>query len=126
VLELGGKSPSILLPGIDPPKIVPAVHAQYLRNAGQGFASQPHPHRAERARTSSLTHPRGIGRAIGEWVSASSWNRSRSSGRSAEMSWLPRPSAHQRGGGAMRRGTRSHERPKRLRPHRAGRPTCRC
>jgi aldehyde dehydrogenase (NAD+)/betaine-aldehyde dehydrogenase len=39
VLELGGKSPNILLPGTDLAAVAPAVHARYLRNAGQGCAS---------------------------------------------------------------------------------------
>jgi aldehyde dehydrogenase (NAD+) len=39
VLELGGKSPNILLPGADIAAVTPAVHARYLRNAGQGCAS---------------------------------------------------------------------------------------
>jgi aldehyde dehydrogenase (NAD+) len=39
VLELGGKSPNILLPGADIAALTPAVHARYLRNAGQGCAS---------------------------------------------------------------------------------------
>jgi aldehyde dehydrogenase (NAD+) len=39
VLELGGKSPNILLPGTDIAAVTPAVHARYLRNAGQGCAS---------------------------------------------------------------------------------------
>jgi aldehyde dehydrogenase (NAD+)/betaine-aldehyde dehydrogenase len=39
VLELGGKSPSILLPGVDISQIAAAVHSRYLRNAGQGCSS---------------------------------------------------------------------------------------
>ena len=39
VLELGGKSPSILLPGVDVSEIATAVHSRYLRNAGQGCSS---------------------------------------------------------------------------------------
>jgi aldehyde dehydrogenase (NAD+)/betaine-aldehyde dehydrogenase len=39
VLELGGKSPNILLPETDIGAVTPAVHARYLRNAGQGCAS---------------------------------------------------------------------------------------
>jgi aldehyde dehydrogenase (NAD+) len=39
VLELGGKSPSILLPGVDISEITAAVHSRYLRNAGQGCSS---------------------------------------------------------------------------------------
>jgi aldehyde dehydrogenase (NAD+) len=39
VLELGGKSASILLPDVDLTSITTAVHARYLRNAGQGCSS---------------------------------------------------------------------------------------
>ncbi len=39
VLELGGKSATIVLPGADLAKIVGPVHLRYLRNAGQGCAS---------------------------------------------------------------------------------------
>jgi aldehyde dehydrogenase (NAD+)/betaine-aldehyde dehydrogenase len=39
VLELGGKSPNIFLPGTDLSAIVAPVHARYSRNAGQGCAS---------------------------------------------------------------------------------------
>jgi aldehyde dehydrogenase (NAD+)/betaine-aldehyde dehydrogenase len=39
VLELGGKSPSILLPGVNLAEITTGVHARYLRNAGQGCSS---------------------------------------------------------------------------------------
>jgi len=39
VLELGGKSPSILLPGVELEQLTTAVHARYLRNAGQGCSS---------------------------------------------------------------------------------------
>ncbi|TFV93765.1 aldehyde dehydrogenase family protein [Blastococcus sp. CT_GayMR20] len=38
-LELGGKSPNILLPGTDLEAVTAAVHLRYLRNAGQGCAS---------------------------------------------------------------------------------------
>ncbi|WP_075834936.1 MULTISPECIES: aldehyde dehydrogenase family protein [unclassified Rhodococcus (in: high G+C Gram-positive bacteria)] len=38
-LELGGKSPSLLLPGVDIDSITDQVHARYLRNAGQGCSS---------------------------------------------------------------------------------------
>ncbi len=38
-LELGGKSAAILLPEADLATVTPAVHARYLRNAGQGCAS---------------------------------------------------------------------------------------
>jgi aldehyde dehydrogenase (NAD+)/betaine-aldehyde dehydrogenase len=39
VLELGGKSPNILLPGVDLAAVTEAAHLRYLRNAGQGCAS---------------------------------------------------------------------------------------
>lgn len=39
VLELGGKSPNVLLPGTDVQAAAEAVHLRYLRNAGQGCAS---------------------------------------------------------------------------------------
>ncbi|GAA1786910.1 aldehyde dehydrogenase family protein [Pseudarthrobacter sulfonivorans] len=38
-LELGGKSPSLLLPDADLQQITTQVHARYLRNAGQGCSS---------------------------------------------------------------------------------------
>ncbi|MFB6393265.1 aldehyde dehydrogenase family protein [Polymorphospora lycopeni] len=36
VLELGGKSPDIVLPGVDPDQILPAAVLRFTRNAGQG------------------------------------------------------------------------------------------
>jgi aldehyde dehydrogenase (NAD+) len=39
VLELGGKSPNIILPGTDLTDLVAPVHMRYSRNAGQGCAS---------------------------------------------------------------------------------------
>ena len=39
VLELGGKSASIILPGSDVNKIALPIHGRYLRNAGQGCLS---------------------------------------------------------------------------------------
>jgi aldehyde dehydrogenase (NAD+) len=39
VLELGGKSASIILPGADLAKTIAPIHLRYLRNAGQGCAS---------------------------------------------------------------------------------------
>ena len=39
VLELGGKSPAIVLPGADLKAIVKPLHQRYARNAGQGCAS---------------------------------------------------------------------------------------
>lgn len=39
MLELGGKSPSLLLPDADLESITEPVHARYLRNAGQGCTS---------------------------------------------------------------------------------------
>jgi aldehyde dehydrogenase (NAD+) len=39
VLELGGKSPAILLPDVDMPAVLPDLHRRYARNAGQGCAS---------------------------------------------------------------------------------------
>ena len=39
VLELGGKSPSLLLPDVDVAAIAEQVHARYVRNAGQGCSS---------------------------------------------------------------------------------------
>ena len=36
MLELGGKSPAIVLPGIDLATITLPLHGRYLRNAGQG------------------------------------------------------------------------------------------
>lgn len=39
VLELGGKSPNIILPGTDLTSLVAPVHMRYSRNAGQGCAS---------------------------------------------------------------------------------------
>jgi aldehyde dehydrogenase (NAD+)/betaine-aldehyde dehydrogenase len=38
-LELGGKSPSIVLPGFDATAIVRRLHTRYLLNAGQGCAA---------------------------------------------------------------------------------------
>lgn len=38
-LELGGKSPSILMPGFDAAPIAYEIHARYLRNGGQGCAA---------------------------------------------------------------------------------------
>jgi aldehyde dehydrogenase (NAD+) len=38
-LELGGKSPSIVMPGTDLTSLVLPMHARYTRNAGQGCAS---------------------------------------------------------------------------------------
>lgn len=38
-LELGGKSPSLLLPDVDIDTITAQVHARYVRNAGQGCSS---------------------------------------------------------------------------------------
>jgi aldehyde dehydrogenase (NAD+) len=38
-LELGGKSPSIVLPGVDAGPIVRRLHTRYLLNAGQGCAA---------------------------------------------------------------------------------------
>ena len=38
-LELGGKSPSIIMPGTDLSTLLPAVNMRYSRNAGQGCAS---------------------------------------------------------------------------------------
>jgi aldehyde dehydrogenase (NAD+)/betaine-aldehyde dehydrogenase len=39
VLELGGKSPTIILPGTDLSGLVAPIHMRYSRNAGQGCAS---------------------------------------------------------------------------------------
>lgn len=39
VLELGGKSPAILLPGVDYQKVAFNLHRRYARNAGQGCGS---------------------------------------------------------------------------------------
>ena len=39
VLELGGKSPAILLPDADVASVVPAVHLRYCRNGGQACAA---------------------------------------------------------------------------------------
>lgn len=39
VLELGGKSPGIVLPGADLSKVSMPLHGRYLRNAGQGCQS---------------------------------------------------------------------------------------
>jgi aldehyde dehydrogenase (NAD+) len=39
VLELGGKSPGIVLPGADLSKVSLPLHGRYLRNAGQGCQS---------------------------------------------------------------------------------------
>ena len=39
VLELGGKSPAILLPGVDFQKLAYNLHRRYARNAGQGCGS---------------------------------------------------------------------------------------
>lgn len=39
VLELGGKSAAIMLPGVDFSKYVDALHARYARHAGQGCGS---------------------------------------------------------------------------------------
>lgn len=39
VLELGGKSASIILPDADLPSVLAPVHLRYVRNAGQGCAS---------------------------------------------------------------------------------------
>lgn len=39
VLELGGKSPGIVLPGADPGEVAMPLHGRYLRNAGQGCQS---------------------------------------------------------------------------------------
>lgn len=39
VLELGGKSPNIILPGTNLTSLVAPVHMRYARNAGQGCAS---------------------------------------------------------------------------------------
>jgi aldehyde dehydrogenase (NAD+) len=39
VMELGGKSANIILPGTDLSVALPAVHGRYVRNAGQGCAS---------------------------------------------------------------------------------------
>jgi aldehyde dehydrogenase (NAD+) len=39
VLELGGKSPAILLPDADFERVLPELHRRYARNAGQGCAS---------------------------------------------------------------------------------------
>jgi aldehyde dehydrogenase (NAD+) len=39
VLELGGKSPGIVLPGTDLERISMSLHGRYLRNAGQGCQS---------------------------------------------------------------------------------------
>lgn len=39
VLELGGKSPNLVLPGVGAAAVAEAVHLRYLRNAGQGCAS---------------------------------------------------------------------------------------
>lgn len=39
VLELGGKSPTIILPGTDISGLVAPIHMRYSRNAGQGCAS---------------------------------------------------------------------------------------
>ena len=39
VLELGGKSASIILPDADLPSVLGPVHLRYVRNAGQGCAS---------------------------------------------------------------------------------------
>ncbi len=39
VLELGGKSPNVVLPGVGAAAVAEAVHLRYLRNAGQGCAS---------------------------------------------------------------------------------------
>ncbi|MGE3619196.1 MAG: aldehyde dehydrogenase family protein [Acidimicrobiia bacterium] len=38
-LELGGKSPTLVLPGYDTRPVVRELHARYLRNAGQGCAA---------------------------------------------------------------------------------------
>jgi aldehyde dehydrogenase (NAD+)/betaine-aldehyde dehydrogenase len=38
-LELGGKSPTIVMPSVDATPIVRELHARYLRNAGQGCAA---------------------------------------------------------------------------------------
>lgn len=35
-LELGGKSPCVIMPDVDLPAITPAAHARWSRNAGQG------------------------------------------------------------------------------------------
>ena len=39
VLELGGKSPSLVLPGVDIGPLTEQLHARYIRNAGQGCSS---------------------------------------------------------------------------------------
>lgn len=39
VLELGGKSPNLIMPGVDLTAVTEQVHLRYLRNAGQGCAS---------------------------------------------------------------------------------------
>ena len=39
VLELGGKSPAVVLPEADFEQIVEPIHTRYLRNAGQGCSS---------------------------------------------------------------------------------------
>jgi aldehyde dehydrogenase (NAD+) len=39
VLELGGKSPALLLPDADFERVLPDLHRRYSRNAGQGCAS---------------------------------------------------------------------------------------
>jgi len=39
VLELGGKSPAILLPGTDLTAVVPGLHQRYCRNGGQACAA---------------------------------------------------------------------------------------
>jgi aldehyde dehydrogenase (NAD+)/betaine-aldehyde dehydrogenase len=39
MLELGGKSPSLVLPGVDAAKIVRRLHTKYLLNAGQACAA---------------------------------------------------------------------------------------
>ena len=39
LLELGGKSPNIILPGTDLATLVAPIHMRYSRNAGQGCAS---------------------------------------------------------------------------------------
>src|SRR5690606_23933139 len=39
VLEMGGKSPNIVLPGADLPAVVPASVLRFARNAGQGCAA---------------------------------------------------------------------------------------
>ena len=68
VLELGGKSPAILLPDADLETVVPALHLRYCRNGGQACAAPTRllVHRSQWDRFAELTREVIAGVRVGD------------------------------------------------------------